>query len=86
MDGEVENIATAKHVKFVTAVNAVAGEGVKKAAELLGLLGCCDVIQRIISHISPCINMAAMAHVITRHRVRGMRSKWEMTTSLCWTS
>ena len=52
VDGAVENVATAKHVKFVAAANTVAGERVKKAAELLGLLGCCEVIRRIISHMS----------------------------------
>ena len=45
VDGTVENVATAKHVKFVTAASAVAGERVKKVAELRGLLGYRDVIQ-----------------------------------------
>ena len=48
MDGAVENVATAKHVKFVAAANAVADERAKKVAELLGLLECRDVIQRLI--------------------------------------
>ena len=52
MDGVVENVATAKHVKFVAAANAVAGERVKEVAEMLGLLECCDVIQRLILHIA----------------------------------
>ena len=48
VDGAVENVATAKHVKFVGAANAVADEHAKKVAELLGMLGCCDVIRRLI--------------------------------------
>ena len=48
VEGAVENVATAKHVKFVTAANAVAGERAKKVAELLVLLECCDVIRRLI--------------------------------------
>ena len=48
MDGTVEKVATAKHVKFVLAANAVADERAKKVAELLGLLECCDVIRRLI--------------------------------------
>ena len=75
VDGTVENVATAKHVKFVAAASAVAGERVKKVAELPGLLECCDVIQRLISHMSPYINMVRAAHVITRHRVRRTRRR-----------
>ena len=64
MDCAVENVATAKHVKFVLAANAVAGERVKRVAELLGLLECCDVIQLLISHMSHGNTIVATEHVI----------------------
>ena len=63
VDGTVENVATAKHVKFVAAANSVAGECVKYVAELLGLLECCDVVQRIIFRLSQYINIVATAHL-----------------------
>ena len=64
MDGTVENVATAKHVKFAAAANSVAGEHVKKVAELLGLLGCYDIIQWFIFRLSKYINTVAAAHLI----------------------
>ena len=64
VDGAVENVATAKHVKFVLAANAIADERVKKVAELLGLLECCEVIRRLISHMSQYINSVGTAHVV----------------------
>ena len=64
MDGAVENIATAKHVKFVAAASAVADERVKKVAELLGLLECCEVIRRLIFNMSQYINTVGTAHVV----------------------
>ena len=64
VDGTVENVATAKHVKFAAAANSVAGEHVKKVAELLGLLGCYDIIQWFIFRLSQYINTVAAAHLI----------------------
>ena len=84
----VENVATAKHVKFVAAANAVAGERVKEVAELPGLLDCCDVIQRLIYHLLQYINIVTTAHVTdTTPRPKNEDDVLvERTTLLCWTS
>ena len=52
MDGAVENVATAKRVKFVAAANAFDDERAKKVAELLGLLECYDVILLLILSVA----------------------------------
>ena len=84
VDGTVENVATAKHVKFVAAPNAVASERVKKVAKLLGLLECYDVIQRLISRMSQYIDIVTTAPEIdtTPRRKNKDGVPVEMTTFL----
>ena len=61
VDGTIENVAAANHVKFVAVANAVTGERAKKVAELLGLLECCDVIRRLTFRLSQSIIIVATA-------------------------
>ena len=60
----------------------------EEVAELLGLLECCDVIQRPLFRLSQSINIVATAHAIdtTPRRKDEAEVRVEMTAFLCGTS
>ena len=59
----------------------------EEVAELLGLLGCCDIIQRLIFRLSQHINIAATTYAIdTTPRRKDEEVRVERTAFLCGTS